>query len=214
MSLVNSQKNTGVSNDMTSAKPAVCVDIDNVIAKTDEVMREVIRAHSRLHVDLAYDDVVCFEYWMCRDRAGRRFDKNEWKKIHKEFTHSYLLQILPFDNIARYLKTIGGKFDVHLATSRLDDGQEATRVWLDQHSIPYRKLHFVPEGTKHLINEQFIAAIEDDREQGYAFYGKGVLVFLLAHPWNVVGPYSPLKRVEDWDRVTSELLNLAVPHVR
>jgi len=211
---LNSQKNTGLSNDMTSTKPVVCVDIDNVIAKTDEVMREVIRAHSRLHVDLSYDDIVCFEYWMCRDRAGRRFDKIEWKKIHKEFTRNYLLQIVPFDNINRYLNTIGGKFDVHLATSRLDDGQEATRMWLDEYGIPYRKLHFVPEGTKHLINEHFAAAIEDDREQGYAFYSKGIPVFLLAHPWNVVGAYSPLNRVKDWGQVTSGLLNLAVTYAR
>lgn len=201
-------------HDMTSAKPAVCVDIDNVIAKTDKVLRKVIRAHSKLHVDLTYIDVVCFEYWMCRDSTGRRFDKSEWKKIHEEFTHNYLLQILPFDNVNRYLKTISGMFDVHLATSRLDDGQEATRMWLNQHGMPYRKLHFVPEGTKHLINEQFVAAIEDDREQGYAFYSKGVVVFLLAHPWNVIGPYSPLNRVKDWDQVTSKLLNLAIPPAR
>ena len=207
--LAISQKNIGVSNDMTSSRPAVCVDIDNVIAKTDGVMRKVIHAHSMSHINLTYDDVVCFEYWTCRDKKGERFDKSEWEKIHKEFTRNYLLQILPFDNVSQYLEIISGKFDVHLATSRLDDGQEATHVWLHKHSIPYNKLHFAKEGTKHLINEQFVAAIEDDREQGYAFYSKGVIVFLLAHPWNMVGPFSPLKRVKDWDQLTSELLNLS-----
>lgn len=196
---------------MTGAKPAICVDIDNVIAKTDEVMRQIIRAHSRSHVDLVYEDVVCFEYWMCRDRAGRRFDKREWTKIHREFTHNYLLKILPFDNVSHNLEIISERFDIHLATSRLDDGQEATRVWLKQHGIPYKKLHFVPEGTKHLIDQQFFAAIEDDREQGYAFYSKSVYVFLLAHPWNTVSPHSLLKRVTDWEQLTHELLNLPFP---
>lgn len=196
---------------MTAPKLPICVDIDNVIAKTDEVMRQVIYAHSRSHVDLAYEDVVCFEYWMCRDRTGRRFDKREWTKIHREFTHNHLLQILPFDNVSHHLKTISGKFNIHLATSRLPDGQEATRLWLRQHSIPYENLHFVPEGTKHLIDEHFVAAVEDEREQGYAFHSKGVYVFLLAHPWNAVGPYSPLRRVSDWQRLTHELLNLTLP---
>ncbi|MBA7648685.1 hypothetical protein ES703_56473 [subsurface metagenome] len=205
---MNSRRSTGASDDMSQTKPPICVDIDNVIAKTDEVMRKVIRAHSRLHVDLAYEDVVCFEYWMCRDRAGRRFDKGEWAEIHRAFTDNHLLEILPFDNVTHHLKIISGRFDVHLATSRLDDGQEETRVWLSRHGIPYEKLHFVPEGTKHLIDEQFVAAIEDDREQGYAFYSKGICVFLLAHPWNTVGPHSPLKRVTDWEELTHELLNL------
>ena len=197
---------------MTSDKPPICVDIDNVIAKTDEVMRKVIRAHSRLQVGLAYEDVVCFEYWKCRDKDGRRFDNREWKKIHEEFTCNHLSKILPFDNVTPNLRTISGKFDVHLATSRLDDGRKATVGWLTQHNIPYKRLHFVKEGTKHLIDEQFVAAVEDDREQGYAFHSKGVCVFLLAHPWNTVGPHSPLKRVANWEQLTHELLNLTLPN--
>lgn len=213
MQLISSQENIGVSNKnrMDQVRPAICVDIDNVLAKTDEVMRQVIRVHSSSHVDLAYNDVVCFEYWMCRDGAGRRFDKREWTKIHREFTHNHLLQILPFDNVSHHLETLSERFNVHLATSRLNDGQEATRVWLKQHGIPYKKLHFVQEGTKHLIDEQFVAAIEDDREQGYAFHNNGVYVFLLRHPWNTVNPYSPLKRVTDWEQLTNELLNLPFP---
>lgn len=197
---------------MSRAKPAICIDIDNVIAKTDEVMREVIQAHSKSHVDLAYEDVVCFEYWRCRDRMGRRFDKNEWRKIHEEFTHSHLLEIVPFENVATHLGVISGRFDVHIATSRLKDGQEGTRVWLRRRGLPHKKLHFIAEGTKHLIDEQFVAAIEDDREQAYAFYSQGVQGYLLAHPWNTVGPHSPLKRMRDWEQLTRELLNLPLPN--
>jgi len=206
--LGNSREDIGVSNDVNEVKPAICVDIDNVIAKTDVVMRQVILANSSSQVDLGYEDVVCFEYWKCRDRLGRRLDHSEWKKIHEEFTRNHLMHISPFDNISHHLESIGKKFNVHLATSRLDDGQEYTRLWLRQHSISFDKLHFVPEGTKHLIGEHFVAAVEDDREQGYAFYGKGVQVFLLAHPWNTVGPYSPLRRVVDWGQLISELFNL------
>jgi uncharacterized HAD superfamily protein len=213
MQLASSQENIGVSRKsrVGQVKPAICVDIDNVIAKTDEVMRQVIRAHSSSHVDLAYQDVVCFEYWMCRDATGRRFDRCEWAEIHREFTHNHLLQILPFDNVSHHLKTISGRFNIHLATSRLDGGQEATCTWLRQHGIPYKKLHFVQEGTKHLIDEQFVAAIEDDREQGYAFYDNNIRVFLIAHPWNTVNPYSPLRRVIGWGQLIDELLNLPLP---
>lgn len=59
--------------------------------------------------------------------------------------------------------------------------------------------------TKHLIDAHFAVAIEDDREQGYAFHSNGVKVFLLAHPWNEVGPHSPLNRVENWEQLAEEL---------
>lgn len=190
--------------------PAICVDIDNVIAQTDKVMRKVIRDCSGNHVDLAYDDIVCFNYWLCRDTYGRRFDKSEWRKIHEEFTRAHLLRILPFDNVKDHLKCIGEKFDVHLATSRLVEGQEQTLVWLSQHQIPYCELHYVRQGEKHLINHHFVAAIDDDREQGYAFNYRGVRTFILAHPWNHISPYSPLRRVANWEELTREILNLTV----
>ena len=53
---------------------SICVDIDNVVARTDDVMREVIRECSQDRVDLVCEDVVCFDYWMCRDGLGRRFE--------------------------------------------------------------------------------------------------------------------------------------------
>ena len=187
---------------------AVCVDIDNVIARTDEVMREVIRECSESHVDLAYEDVVCFDYWKCRDSAGRRFHKAQWKTIHEEFTRHHLTRIQPFDNIKEHLERISQRFQVHLATSRLPEGQEKTLAWLEQHQIPFFQLHPVEHGRKHLIEHPFIAAIEDDREQGYAFSAKGVPVFLLAHPWNEIGPFSQLKRVTTWQDLTDQILTL------
>ena len=189
---------------------AICVDIDNVVARTDEVMREVIRDCSKDHVDLSYEDVVCFDYWMCREAFGRRFDKSEWKTIHMEFTRNHLLRISPIDNISDHLQLILQRFDVHLVTSRLKEGEEHTLEWLKIHHIPYTELHFVKHGEKHLIKHSFVAAIEDDREQGIAFYARGVTVFLLAHPWNQVGTYSPLIRVANWEELTGTILSLTV----
>jgi 5'(3')-deoxyribonucleotidase len=194
---------------MPQSKPAICIDLDNVIARTDEVMREVIHANSISHVDLAYDDVVCFDYWNCRDKNGRRFDKSEWPGIHRQFTEHHISRILPFDNICQFLETIGQKFTIHIATSRLDEGQEATQQWLAENKIPHSKVHFVKNGEKHLINDNFIAAVDDDREQAYAFASKGIRAFILAHPWNEVGKYSPLKRISDWKQLTVELLSIA-----
>ena len=44
------------------SREGLCVDIDNVVAATDEVMRCVIREYTRGRVDLSYEDVVEFDY--------------------------------------------------------------------------------------------------------------------------------------------------------
>jgi uncharacterized HAD superfamily protein len=182
------------------------LDIDNVIARTDEVLRQVIRECSKDHVDLAYEDVVCFDYWLCRDSRGRRFDKAEWKGIHRKFVLNDLMRIPPVENVQFHLAQLGRYFEIHLATSRPEEGKEDTLRWLGKHHVPYDDLHFARDGEKHLIPVGFDTAVDDDREQGYAFFAKGIRVLLLAHPWNEVGPHSPLGRVAGWDELTRELL--------
>ena len=90
--------------------PSICIDLDNVIAKTDEVMREIIHQISAEDVDLKYEDVVCFEYWKCRDRRGRRISRAEWNNVHQEFTRNHLMRIQPFKNINKHLELIVQRF--------------------------------------------------------------------------------------------------------
>ena len=187
--------------------PKICVDIDNVVARTDDVLRGVIREFSKDHVDLAYEDVVCFDYWLCRDSRGRRFDRGEWNGIHREFILNHIMRIAPVENIQSHLARVAQCYEIHLATSRPEEGREDTVRWLCEHNIPYLNLHFVRNGEKHLISNDFHIAVDDDREQGYAFFAKGVRTFLLAHPWNEICPHSPLSRVANWEELTSQLLS-------
>lgn len=192
-------------------KPAICIDVDNVIALTDKVMREVIRSVSNSAVDLDYEDVVCFEYWKCRDKSGKKFDREEWHKIHQVFTLDHLLRIAPVPGVGQYLAQLGEHFAIHLATARLEEGRSATIEWLSGNNIPYDEVHFVQSGTKHLIQVPFVAGIEDEREQGYTFFSKGIEAFILAHPWNHLGQHSPLQRVQNWAELTPKILSLKLP---
>lgn len=151
-------------------REALCIDIDNVVAATDAVMREVIREHSRQKVDLKYEDVVCFEYWLCRDAKGRRLDRGEWDIVHRVFTREHLPRIRPVTGARTGLERLASKYEIHLVTSRLAEGKAETAKWLIDHEIPHNELHFSRHGEKHLISKKFAAAIDDDREQGYAFF--------------------------------------------
>ena len=76
--------------------PAVCIDIDNVLARTDEVMREVIYEYTHGRVKFDYRHIVEFEYWKCKDQSGNSITKKQWTKIHELFSEPrYLWKVLP-----------------------------------------------------------------------------------------------------------------------
>src|SRR2546427_1421515 len=74
----------------------ICVDIDNVIAQTDDVMRRVIKEYTGGRVELTYADVREFNYYECKDKNGNGITKEEWKQVHELFSEArYLCQIQP-----------------------------------------------------------------------------------------------------------------------
>jgi hypothetical protein len=76
--------------------PRLCMDIDNVIAQTDAVMRRVIYLYIQGRVNLAYDHIQEFDYDQCIDSNGARINRREWHAIHELFSeHDAILSIEP-----------------------------------------------------------------------------------------------------------------------
>jgi len=184
----------------------ICIDIDNVIACTDIVLREAIRRYSKQGVNLRYQDVVHFDYDRCIDQKGRSLEPGEWPYIHSQFTLNYLDRIQPFERVQMHVQKLAQTLEIHLSTSRLPEGHDETRMWLSAHGIPYDQLHFVGHRKKHELAEGFAAAIDDDREQAVLFDERGVHAFLLAHPWNLVPSGSPVTRVDGWPNLVEAVL--------
>ena len=189
---------------------AICVDIDNTIADTDTVLRRIIRRVSRDRVRHAHEDVVCYEYWRCRDARGHRLTSREWHRVVAEFHRERLGEIPPFPGVAGHLAELGEVFEVHLATTRDPSSEASTRAWLERHGIPHDRLHFARHGEKHRIPYLFDYAVEDDREQAYAFVASGVPALVLGRPWNHVSASSPVERLPDWSAIVMRLRTAAV----
>ena len=188
---------------------AICLDIDNVIAGTDEVIRSLISRHTDGAVALRYEDIVCFDYCRCQDSNGRRISQEDWKAVHEEFTRNHLLSVAPSDGIVDQLQRLVPHFDLHLATSRLEGAEQDTKAWLRDHEIPFNSLQFVKHGEKHLTREyDFFAAIDDDREQALAFSEADVRTYLLAHPWNEISSHSRVKRLPEFRKIVDDLLGV------
>jgi 5'(3')-deoxyribonucleotidase len=196
---------------MTSLRmPSLCIDVDNVIARTDELMRHVIRDFTGGRVNFDYEHIVEFDYRKCKDATGQTIAKNDWKKIHELFSDPcYLWKIQPWPGVQNHLKRLARSFDIHLATSRLAKARRTTIEWLEYHEFPPHGLHFVTSGDKHIYFGKCIAAIEDHYEQAVEFAKSGTPCFLLEHSWNRDKPkMKNLTWVKSWKDLTRQLLAL------
>ena len=188
-------------------KHRLCIDIDNVIAATDVVMREVISSLTAGRVVLRRADVKHFDYWRCADSRGQAIDRTEWTEIHALFsTPRYLWQVEPIEGAREGLQELSQAYDLHLVTSRLPEARRTTIEWLEYYRFPNHGLHFVTYGEKHVIFEGFQAAVEDDYSQAIEFARSGVECCLLAHPWNENKPESDgIRRAKSWGEIVTYL---------
>ncbi|MCG8554027.1 MAG: cytidine deaminase [Proteobacteria bacterium] len=199
-------------NDLIDAKDQrkrICVDIDNVVADTDPVMRSVIHELTGGRVDLRYKDITRFNYWECRDGQDESITRDEWAAVHAAFSDpSNLERVQPIKGVQRsLLRLVQRGYVLHFATSRLPQARAATIRWLEAHGFPPHDVHFLKHGEKHVSLGQFAASVEDDPSQALAFAQGGVgTSFLMAHPWNESVPqHSRLKRVHGWDDIVAVL---------
>ncbi len=188
-------------------RPPICIDIDNTIADADSVLRSLIQTVSLGRVKLSRRDVVRYEYLRCRDAGGQCISSREWQEVLAEFYREGLSNAAPLSGVSISLAHLQESFEIHIVTARDSGCSQLTGKWLSHYQIPYDALHFVTHGEKHKLPVEFTCAIEDDREQAYAFYSIGIPAILLSQPWNVVGPHSPLKRLPDWGTIEKHLLN-------
>jgi uncharacterized HAD superfamily protein len=187
------------------------VDIDNVLGKTDEVIREIIRNDTCGRVDLEYADVVEFEYHKCKDRNGSCISKTDWKRIHDLFSdEKYIMAVQPLDNVRPCLEALSKRFKLHFATSRLPKARRATIEWLEKHRFPPHDLHFLRHGEKHIVLRGFYAVVEDSYEQARLFAQTGIPCYLIEHPSNMGKlRFEDVYPVCNWPKLTEVLLATA-----
>ncbi len=192
------------------SKPRLCVDIDNVIADSDPLMRRIIKEVTEGRVQLEYSDITHFNYWECCDRNGEILDRSDWEKVHSIFS-SRVGEIEPYPDAKETLKRLADLFEIHLVTSRKNAAREETARWLSQNGFSEKlRLHFLGWHEKHLALGRFFAAVEDELDQAVSFAHAGIHSFLYAHPWNASPEAdSLLHRLSSWSKIDGQLLAMA-----
>ncbi len=192
------------------SKPRLCIDIDNVIAQTDAVMRQVIRDYTGGRVNLTYEDIVEFDYHKCKDGKGCAITKEDWHVVHELFSETrYLMQVQPVPGVQGILRGLAEKFVLHLATSRLHKARRTTIEWLDAHAFPPHDLHFLKHGEKHESLGKFTAAVEDHYDQAVRFAKHGTPCYLMLHPWNQAKDRSDdVRPAKGWEEIAASLASM------
>ena len=184
-----------------SERPVLGVDLDNVIALTDPLIRNLIR--EMFGVRLEQQDIVHFDYWRCG--ITRQQDKKVFTRFHKSDCRNILV-ISEAVNILRYLRQL---FEIHVVTARPLDAERLTVDWLEEHQIPLDRLWFCKDKAK--IQVTFAAFIDDHRETAYEMANLGIYSLLLDYPWNQPITSDPpnIVRVEGWEHIKRCLDTLA-----
>lgn len=188
------------------AKPALCIDIDNVLSQSDKVMRQLIHEHTG--VELEYTHIVHYEYHRCCDDRGRSITSDEWHAVHDAFSDPDVIRSLdPIADVQVHLSDLVEYYELNLVTSRKAHAHAATRDWLQQNQFPPHALHFIRRGSKSTAVSSVLAAVEDDAEEASLFAEAGILCFLLEHPWNAqADPHRKIMRLPDWEAIKNALV--------
>lgn len=193
-------------------KKRLCVDIDNCVAATDDVMRRVIFHVTGGRVCLQYEDIREFDYHgpLCRDTNGEGIDESTWKVVHNQFSEpDVVLSIKPLERAVEALRALQEHFEIHFVTTRMPKARAATIYWLDRLGLNEKRsysVHFVGHREKHEAIGNIAAAIDDDAAQAESFAAIGVTSILLDHPWNRAAKAEVFRAV-NWDDVARLLLD-------
>jgi 5'(3')-deoxyribonucleotidase len=198
-----------------SEKPKLCVDIDNVLAQTDAVMREIIRVatvskENPSGIWYEYEDITHFEYDLCTNSAGLCVSKQVWNAVHQLFqdpNSGYVDLIRPMAGALEGLNTLAERWDIWIVTSRHSGALKKASDWVERHFPGFsRNVRSSYQRKGKWEVSPFQAAVDDHLETAVGFANLAVRSFVYTHPWNRGATADGrLTIVADWPQLVRKL---------
>lgn len=176
------------------------VDIDNVICKTDQTIRFLIK--KRYGIDVKQEDVTQFDYCKCKNIP---LTEEQGCVILDEFHNSACRHVKPMDGAKEALLMLRrNSHYIYLITSRDEVAKRYTEEWLKENNIRYDELIFSTD--KHNLGNLFDYLVEDSSARAKKMAHSGDRVFLIDYPWNRrLRRHPNILRVKGWDEIVSLL---------
>lgn len=185
---------------MSDKKLILGVDLDNVLAQTDYLIRELIK--KMFNIRLEQHDIVKFNYWQCG------ISKTQNQTVLARFHDVECIKVKPIKLAVQTLQSLRNNCKIYVITSRPPATRKLTIRWLKAYKIPYYKL--IHRKFKRQSRVNFDAFVEDNRQTAYSMARRGVRSFLLDYPWNQANLVDPsnLFRVKSWQEIRDYLYKL------
>ena len=172
-------------------KPKLGIDLDNTLANSDAVFRELLKEHYGINLSredetrrmeeatgLSTEEVVQLvgEGWATPDR------------------------IFPLDkNLTYFLSSLHEIYEIYIVTSNHQAPLEVIESWLKRNNVPYDKL-VIAEGNEYKTN--YVDVLVDDSLECVEPHAKaGKQAVLLARPYNKNFNERRIARFETWEEI-------------
>lgn len=189
------------------------IDIDNVLADTDDLIRSLIFDTTNGRVEFQYEDIRQFAYTECADRNGNSPTRDEWLAAHSAFARpENIRKLLPKQGAVDAVSSISSVVGVAYVTARNPSARKATADWLSLHGFPGGQLLFVSPGQKPSVARDALGAVDDNLGEVEAYAASGLeLPVIFDHPWNRDEGErldSRIRRVRYWEELHQLILEV------
>ena len=182
---------------MNSDHKILGVDIDNVVAVTDPVIRKSI--WNLFGIWLDQEQISKYEYSKCG------LTKEQERRVLENFRDVTCEELDVVPGAIEALIALSQRYRIILVTSRHPQLVEKTKDWLKLKNIPHNLLIF--EKDKHQTEHNFDFFIEDNADSATSLAETGIRTFLFNYPWNRSIPtHSNITRVSGWGDVLEYLM--------
>ena len=177
-------------------KNIIGVDIDNVIAATDEKIRELIELFCG--ISSQQENILSWHY-----STSTGITKGQEQYVLEKLHNKYISELKLINGAKECLDILSGEYFIWLLTSRPISAKNLTIKWLQEKLIPYDKLFFIKN--KSVFADKVTFLVEDKAETALDFSSQGVKVYLFDYPWNSKISNSLIVRVFSWYHLLSVL---------
>jgi uncharacterized HAD superfamily protein len=175
------------------SKPVIAVDIDNTIAATDIILRELIKVNYGLTV--RQSDITDWHYYNCLP-----ISKEDEEFILEEYHKKYISLVPLIADAKESLENITKKYTIWIITARPSYTRSETLLWLKKHEITYNRIIFSKRKGKYINAVNIL--IDDNKFTANEYASAGVKVIILDYPWNrKLEANNNVIRAKDWRNI-------------
>jgi len=176
-------------------KPKLGIDLDNTLANTDAIFRELLKEH--YGINLSRED----ETRRMEEATG--LSAEEVVQLVRE-GWATPDRIFPLDkNLTYFLSLLHENYEIYIVTSNHQASLEAIKGWLKRNNVPYDKL-VIAKGDEYKTN--YVDVLVDDALECVKPHAKaGKQAVLLAWPYNENFNERRIARFETWEEIFNYL---------